>query len=46
MGAVIAGARVHKFPLLPDRGFLPDLDSIPTEIVPNVPRKPPVPITP
>ena len=32
MGAVIAGARVHKFPLLPDRGFLPDLDAIPADI--------------
>ncbi|RLE38490.1 LL-diaminopimelate aminotransferase, partial [Candidatus Acetothermia bacterium] len=32
MGAVIAGARVHKFPLLPDRGFLPDLDAIPAEV--------------
>ncbi len=32
MGAVIAGARVHKFPLLPKRGFLPDLDAIPSDI--------------
>ncbi len=32
MGAIIAGARVHKFPLLPERGFLPDLDAIPADI--------------
>ncbi len=32
MGAVIAGARVHKFPLLPERGFLPDLDAIPSDV--------------
>jgi len=32
MGAIMAGARVHKFPLLPDRGFLPDLDAIPAEV--------------
>ena len=32
MGAVIAGARVHKFSLLPDRGFLPDLDAIPDDL--------------
>ncbi len=32
MGAVLAGARVYKFPLLPERGFLPDLNAIPPEI--------------
>jgi len=32
MGAIIAGARVHKFPLLPSRGFLPDLDAIPGDV--------------
>lgn len=32
MGAILAGAKVHKFPLLPSRGFLPDLDSIPPKI--------------
>ena len=32
MGAIMAGARVHKFPLLPDRGFLPDLNAIPQDI--------------
>ena len=32
MGAIIAGARVHKFPLLPKRGFLPNLNAIPTDI--------------
>jgi len=32
MGAILAGAKVCKFPLLPNRGFLPDLDSIPPEV--------------
>jgi LL-diaminopimelate aminotransferase len=32
MGAMIAGARVYKFPLLPERGFLPDLDVIPVDV--------------
>ncbi len=32
MGAFIAGARVHKFPLLAERGFLPDLDTIPSDV--------------
>jgi len=32
MGAVLAGAQVHRFPLLPERGFLPDLEAIPTDI--------------
>jgi LL-diaminopimelate aminotransferase len=29
MGAALAGAEVYTFPLLPDRGFLPDLEAIP-----------------
>jgi len=29
-GAILAGAEVHTFPLLPERGFLPDFDAIPT----------------
>ena len=32
MGAIIAGARVHKFPLIPERGFLPNLDAIPSNV--------------
>jgi len=32
MGAVLAGAQVHRLPLLPERGFLPDLEAIPTDI--------------
>jgi len=32
MGAVLAGAEVYKFRLLPERGFLPDLDAIPAHI--------------
>ncbi len=32
MGAVLAGAQVHRLPLLPERGFLPDLASIPSDI--------------
>ncbi len=31
MGACLAGAEVITFPLLPERGFLPDLDAIPAE---------------
>jgi LL-diaminopimelate aminotransferase len=30
--AAFAGADVHRMPLLPDRGFLPDLDAIPVEV--------------
>jgi len=32
MGATLAGAEVHTFPLLAERGFLPDLDSIPAGV--------------
>jgi len=32
MGAVLAGAEVYKFPLLPERGFLPDLNAIPDKV--------------
>jgi LL-diaminopimelate aminotransferase len=32
MGAVLAGAGVRTFPLLPEHGFLPDLDAIPEEV--------------
>jgi len=32
MGAALAGAEVHRFPLLPERGFLPDLDAIPADV--------------
>jgi LL-diaminopimelate aminotransferase len=32
MGAAMAGAEVHAFPLLPERGYLPDLDAIPKEV--------------
>jgi len=32
MGAVIAGAEAYRFPLLPKRGFLPNLNAIPTDI--------------
>lgn len=32
MGAMIAGARVHKFPLLQESDFLPDLDVIPVDV--------------
>jgi len=31
-GAVLAGAEVCTFPLLPERGFLPDLEAIPPEL--------------
>lgn len=31
-GAVLAGADVYPFPLLRERGFLPDLDSIPANV--------------
>jgi LL-diaminopimelate aminotransferase len=31
VGAALAGAEVHAFPLLPERNFLPDLDAIPPE---------------
>ena len=30
-GPLLAGAEPHLMPLLPDRGFAPDLDAIPTE---------------
>ena len=32
MGAVLAGAEVYKFPLHPERGFLPDFNAIPVEV--------------
>jgi LL-diaminopimelate aminotransferase len=32
LGAALAGAEVYAFPLLPERGFLPDLDAIPKDI--------------
>lgn len=32
MGAHLAGAEVYTFPLLPERGFLPDLDAIPDDV--------------
>ena len=32
MGASLAGAEVHTFPLLAERGFLPDLDAIPADV--------------
>ena len=32
MGAILAGAETYAFPLLPDRGFLPDLSTIPADI--------------
>jgi LL-diaminopimelate aminotransferase len=32
MGAALAGAEVHMFPLLAGRGFLPDLDAIPPAV--------------
>lgn len=32
MGASLAGASTYRVPLLPDNGFLPDLDSIPRDI--------------
>jgi LL-diaminopimelate aminotransferase len=32
MGAALAGAQVHRFPLLPERGFLPDLDALPPDV--------------
>ena len=31
-GAVLAGAQAHRLLLLPERGFLPDLEAIPTDI--------------
>jgi LL-diaminopimelate aminotransferase len=31
-GAILAGAKVYAFPLLPEQGFLPDLDAIPSEV--------------
>lgn len=31
-GAILAGAEVQRFPLLPERGFLPDLNAIPSDI--------------
>jgi LL-diaminopimelate aminotransferase len=31
-GAGMAGAQVHTFPLLAERGFLPDLDAIPVDV--------------
>jgi LL-diaminopimelate aminotransferase len=31
-GAILAGAEVHPFPLLPQRDFLPDLDAIPAHV--------------
>jgi LL-diaminopimelate aminotransferase len=32
LGAALAGADVYAFPLLPERGFLPDLDAIPRDV--------------
>jgi len=32
MGTILAGAEPHTFPLLADKGFLPDLDAIPVAI--------------
>jgi LL-diaminopimelate aminotransferase len=32
LGVAMAGARAHTFPLLAGRGFLPDLDTIPTGV--------------
>jgi len=32
MGAVLAGASVYKFPLIPEGGFLPDIDAIPSNV--------------
>jgi len=32
VGAVLAGAEVYTFPLLPERGFSPDLDAIPPDV--------------
>jgi len=32
MGAALAGAEAYTFPLLAERGFLPDLDAIPSEV--------------
>lgn len=32
MGALMAGADVHYFPLLAEHGFLPDLDAIPADV--------------
>ena len=32
MGAVLAGAGVYPLPLLPERGFLPDLGAVPAEV--------------
>lgn len=31
-GAILAGADVYTVPLLPERGFLPDLDAIPAKV--------------
>jgi LL-diaminopimelate aminotransferase len=31
-GATLAGAEVYTFPLLAERGFLPDLDAIPSDV--------------
>lgn len=32
-GAILAGAELHTFPLLPERDFLPDLDAIPARVL-------------
>jgi LL-diaminopimelate aminotransferase len=32
MGAALAGAEIQAFPLLAEKGFLPDLDAIPAEV--------------
>jgi len=32
LGAKAAGAEVHRLPLLPGNGFLPDLDAVPAEV--------------
>jgi LL-diaminopimelate aminotransferase len=35
-GALVAGGEVHRMPLLPERGYLPDLDALPKEILRRV----------
>jgi LL-diaminopimelate aminotransferase len=32
-GAILAGAEIHTFPLLPEHDFLPDLNAIPARVV-------------
>jgi LL-diaminopimelate aminotransferase len=33
MGAILAGASSHPVPLVPERGFMPDIDSIPRDVL-------------